>query len=214
MPVCIARSSAAVVHRVPPSSVKEFKEWQRGITATAEEFPGYEGTDLYPPNDPQSEEWITVIHFEDDDSLQNWIDSPERAEWVEKLGGAIGEFEMKRLTGGFSAWFSGARKTPKEATPGWKMALTVLFGLYPTVMLLSIFVSPFTNPWGFAFSMLIGNALSVSILQWIVMPALVRVLMPWLEANGRAKRALSIVGAVALVGLLVALSFAFRPLMG
>ena len=203
-----------MVHRVPPTAVKEFKEWQRGITATAEEFPGYEGTDLYPPNNPQSEEWITVIHFEDDDSLQKWIDSAERAQWIEKLGGAIGKFEMKRLAGGFSAWFSGAQKTAKEPTLGWKMALTVLFGLYPTVMLLSIFVSPFTNPLGFAISMLIGNALSVSILQWIVMPVLVRILTPWLEANGRTRRVLSLAGGIALVALLIALSFAFRPVMG
>jgi uncharacterized protein len=214
MAVCIARSSAAVVHRVPPASVEEFKAWQRGITAAAEHFAGYEGTDLYPPNDRSSEEWITVIHFENDESLQTWIDSSVRAEWVEELGGAIGEFELKRTTGGFSAWFAGARTASKQSIPGWKMALTVLLGLFPTVMLLSIFVSPYTNPWGFALSMLIGNALSVSILQWIVMPMLTRILSPWLAANEERRRLLSIGGAIGLALILVVLAILFRPVTG
>jgi antibiotic biosynthesis monooxygenase (ABM) superfamily enzyme len=50
------------------------------------------------------------------------------------------------------------------------MALTVLLGLYPTVMLLTLTVGRATRPFRLAAAVLIGNALSVSILQDAVTP--------------------------------------------
>ena len=85
MEVCIARASAAVVQHVPPEAEVEFKQWQRGVTAAVECFPGYQGTDLYPPAVGRGDEWVTVIHFEDEASLQDWLDSSERGE----MGGEI-----------------------------------------------------------------------------------------------------------------------------
>jgi antibiotic biosynthesis monooxygenase (ABM) superfamily enzyme len=212
--VCVARASAAIVQRVPPEAVNWFNEWQRGVTATAQAFPGYEGTDLFPPTDNRSDEWITVIHFDDDESLQRWLDSTERAEWVEKLRATVGNFELKMLHGGFSQWFAGLTDAADEGPPAWKMALTVLLALYPTVMLLAIFVAPYTSRLGLSVSMLICNALSVSLLQWVVVPTLRVWLGPWLTANSdKAKRA-SIVGLCCIVALLVALAVVFRLVTG
>ena len=80
--------------------------------------------------------------------------------------------------------------------------MTVFFGLYPTVMLLTIFVGPFTAWMGFSYSMLIGNALSVSILQWIVVPMLMVPLSRWLKAKP-GNWALSLGGLGLLTLLLV-----------
>ena len=33
---------------------------------SAEGFAGYRGTDIYPPNDSQHDEWVIVIHFDDE----------------------------------------------------------------------------------------------------------------------------------------------------
>ena len=173
MEVCVARASAAIVHQVPPAAVDWFLDWQRNIMAAAEQFPGYQGTDVYPPAGGQRNEWVAVIHFEDDESLERWLNSPVRAQWVDKLRAEVGEFELKKLPGGFSAWFA-RLNAPADEIPSWKMATTVFFGLYPTVMLLTIFVAPYTSWMGFSYSMLIGNALSVSILQWIVVPMLMK----------------------------------------
>ena len=212
---CIARASAAIVQRVPAEATDKFRAWQREVTAAAQKFPGYEGTDLYPP--ASGDEWVTVIHFESEAALQRWIASPERARWVEKLRATVGDFELRTLKGGFSLWFAGLRNdkgADGTMPPPWKMALTVLLGLYPTVMLLTLFVSPITSPLGFSISMLIGNALSVALLQWVVVPALMRVLRPWLEANAANVRRLSFAGVGGIALLLVGLAFAFRPFTG
>jgi antibiotic biosynthesis monooxygenase (ABM) superfamily enzyme len=203
-----------VVQRVPPALADWFMEWQRGISAAAEGSAGYRGTDVFPPADSQQNEWVVVIHFEDDKSLRQWLDSPIRAQWVDKLRAQVGEFELKALPGGFGPWFAALARGPEEAPPSWKMVLTVLLGLYPTVMLLQLFPGPYTQPLGLAVSMLIGNALSVAILQWGVTPAVSKLLAPWLKANTVKQRRLSIAGLFVIVFLLAGLASLFRLVAG
>jgi LPXTG-motif cell wall-anchored protein len=62
--------------------------------------------------------------------------------------------------------------------------------------------------------MLIGNALSVSILQWGVMPALTALLGRWLKTNASQNSILSIAGLCLLLLLLAALALVFRQVTG
>jgi antibiotic biosynthesis monooxygenase (ABM) superfamily enzyme len=212
--VRVSRASSVIVHRVPPDGTERFLEWQRGITATTAEFPGYQATDIYPPADGQPE-WVVIVHFDHPEALQRWLDSPSRAEWLAKLQGAEAGFQLKTLTSGFGAWFTGSLGQSKDALPpSWKMVLSVLLGLYPTVMLLTIFVGPHTKRLGLAADMLIGNALSVSLLQWAVMPVLQIVLGPWLRASGPQGKAVTIWGLVLVLFVLAGLMLFFRAVTG
>jgi antibiotic biosynthesis monooxygenase (ABM) superfamily enzyme len=210
-----AQASSVIVHRLPPERVERFLELQRGITQAAEDFRGYEATDVYPPTDRQDTNWVVVIHFDAPETLQRWLDSPVRAEWVEKLRSEMGDFRLKSLPTGFAAWFAGLVNESKGGLPpSWKMALTVLLALYPTVMLLTILLVPHLSPLGLALSMLISNALSVSTLQWVVMPVLEKLLGPWLRANQERQRAYSLGGLVVLLVLLGAMALLFRLING
>jgi antibiotic biosynthesis monooxygenase (ABM) superfamily enzyme len=212
--VCVSRASAVVVQRIPAAAADWFMEWQRGITAAAEGFAGYCATDVYPPADGQRDEWVVVIHFEDEKSLQQWLDSPVRAQWLQRLRAKVGDFELKTLPGGLGFWFAGQARSSDTVPPSWKMALTVLLGLYPTVMLLTIFVGPYTSPLGLAVSMLIGNALSVSILQWGVMPALTALLGRWLNANESRKKVVTLGGLGVVLLLLAGMTVLFCLITG
>lgn len=215
MEVRVCRASAVIVQRVPAAEASWFLEWQRGVTAAAEGFAGYRGTEVYPPADNQHGEWVVLIHFEEEKSLQGWLSSPVRAQWVEQLRKQVGDFALKPLPGGFGPWFAGLVRGPDGSPPpGWKMVLTVLLGLYPTVMLLSLFPGPQVSPLGLAFAMLIGNALSVSSLQWVVMPVLTRLLGPWLKANSTEQRGFSLAGLFLILALLAGLGFLFRLVTG
>jgi antibiotic biosynthesis monooxygenase (ABM) superfamily enzyme len=210
------RTSAVIVQRVPPAAVERFLEWQRGVTAGAEGFAGYRATDIYPPAEGQQEEWVVVIQFDDNESLQRWLNAPMRQEWLARLPREVGaDYRLKTLPGGFGPWFARLAREPDGAPPAaWKMALTVLLGLYPTVMLLTLFPGPFLTPLGLAVSMLVGNALSVSILQWAVMPVLSALLAPWLKARTEGKRAFSLGGACLILLVLAGLAGLFRRVTG
>jgi uncharacterized protein len=210
-----ARVSTVVVHRVPADRVPRFLECQRELTQAAEGFPGYQGTELYPPADDRHQEWVAVIHFNDQASLGRWIDSPVRAEWIKKLRDEIGDFRLKTLPFGFGAWFAGLETGPEgEPPPSWKIAMTVLLGLYPTVMLIALLLGRYLNPLGMAVSMLVGNTLSVAMTQWVVIPPLMNALGPWLRANAPDKKALSFGGLVLLWLLLGGLAALFRVVTG
>jgi uncharacterized protein len=210
-----ARASSVIVHRVPPDRAEQFLELQRGITEAAKAFPGYQATDVYPPTERQQSEWVVVIHFDGPETLQRWLDSPVRAEWIGKLRKEMGDFRLMTLPTGFGAWFASQVNGSEGALPPpWKIALSVLLALYPTVMVLAICVGPYLNPLGLAVSMLISNALSVSVLQWAVTPALNPLLRPWLRANGQKQKAVSLGGLVAILLLLGVMAILFRLVAG
>jgi uncharacterized protein len=210
-----ARVSSVIVQRVPVDRVEQFLEWQRGVARAVQDFAGYQATDIYPPPDPKELEWVAVIHFDNRENLQRWLDSPARAEWTERLLREIGDFQLKTLPVGFGSWFAGQVMTADAPPPpSWKMALTVLLGLYPTVMLIAILVGPYIYPLGLAWSMLISNALSVCICQWAVMPALTAFIAPWLNANTSAKRAFSIGGLFLILLVLGGLALLFHQVKG
>ena len=137
------------------------------------------------------------------------LDSPVRAEWIAKLPADIRDYDLMTLASGFGPWFVGLKQS--ELPPHWKMALAVLLGLYPVVMLLAVFLGPYTNQWfGMAVAMLIGNAASVGILEWFAMPAIARLLGPWLRAKGEKGNAISILGGLLILGALAVLAVLFR----
>jgi uncharacterized protein len=175
-----ARVSSIIIHHVPSECTDAFLDWQRGISQAAETFPGYRGTDLYPPAAGGLQDWVVILQFDSSPNLKGWIDSPVRADWSAKLPAGLRDFQVKTLPSGFGPWFAKQFEDAEGQPASWKVALTVLLGLYPTVMLLSILIGPFLNHLGMAASMLVGNALSVSVLQWGVMPLLQPLLRPWL----------------------------------
>lgn len=210
MPVRISRASSVIVHPVPPDAVDRFLALQEDLTKAIEPFPGYQGTDLFPPVDPSTIEWVVLIHFADSATLQVWLDSPVRATWVAKIMAEVGAFRLESLPKGFGSWFAGHSANASDLPPGWKMVLVVLLGLYPTVVVLTETVGQVTGPLGFALAMLIGNAMSVSLLQYVVMPVLTRVFGPWLHANALNQRAKSLAGLGIVVLILATLTALFH----
>ena len=185
-----SRSSAVVVQRVSPADVEAFLEWQREVDRAAEGFAGYNRTEIFPPAAGRGDEWVVLIHFHDEESLTRWLNSPERARRVEELRAKIGNFDLQTLKDGFGRMVRPARSgSDRVGGPGRvEDGPTVLLALFPTVMILTIFIGPLTSPLGLAASMLIGNALSISILQWVVMPRLTKGLDPWLRGGPSAWR--------------------------
>jgi antibiotic biosynthesis monooxygenase (ABM) superfamily enzyme len=209
-----SRASSVITQVIPPGATDAFLEWQRGISTAAAEAPGYQTTEIYPPS-AAGEPWVVILHFNDQKTLKDWLDSPKRAEWVAKIPYEIRNFRLQTLPSGFGAWFAGALGGPPvPLPPTWKMALTILLTLYPTVMLLAIFVGPYINPLGLAVSMLISNILSIALLQWLVQPALDPVLGSWLRANEPRQRGFSLGGLAVLLLLLGGMALVFHLVVG
>ncbi len=196
------RTTAVVVQTVPTERSDEFIEWQRCITRDASQYPGYKYTEIYRPATGGDGEWVTVVHFESNQLLEAWIQSSDRQKWVDEFKKRFGDFTLKRM-GGFDAWFSGPGRNTDQKVPGWKMMLTVVAALYPTVMLLNYFLTPFLKSLPFPGQMLIGNIASVSFLQWVGMPLMTGCLSFWLRPPGTTGPGVNLAG---LAGILAGIA--------
>jgi antibiotic biosynthesis monooxygenase (ABM) superfamily enzyme len=208
-----ARASSVIVQRVDAADVPVFMEWQQGISTAAAEFPGYQTTEIYPPLDPKKE-WVVILHFDDRRTLQNWLDSPKRDEWItQKLPRQVRDFRLTMLPSGFGPWFAGLTEDG-QPLPHYKMILTVLFGLYPTVMVLSVFRARLIELFGISIMMLISSAASVVFLEFVGTPATRYLLIPWLRASGAEGRRISLIGSILIVAALGGMTALFRLITG
>ncbi|MFO0879489.1 MAG: hypothetical protein U0840_19245 [Gemmataceae bacterium] len=211
--VCCPQSTSVIVHQVAPGASETFLEWQRGITAAAARFTGYQTTEIYPPTADRLHEWVIVVHFDDPGNLQAWLNSPQRAEWTSKLPREIQRFRLKTLPSGFAAWFAG-RTDDHEPLPHWKVFLSVLLGLYPTVMVLTLYLAPFTQRFGLAAAILISNVVCCAFLEWLGGPVIQLLLGPWLRARGKEDRARNLMGTALIVAALASMAVLFHLVAG
>jgi antibiotic biosynthesis monooxygenase (ABM) superfamily enzyme len=197
--------TAVVTHQVEPGREDEFVAWNQRLTDAEATFPGFQGSEIYPPVPGVQDEWTIVFRFDTDEHLSAWLDSPERKRLLDE-GREFERFELRRIAGPFGSWFSLAGGPAGPAQ--WKTALSVLVGLYPTVVFLTITIAEIWDGPLWA-TLLLGNALSTILLTWVVMPVVTRGLHWWLAPEGRADARLDTTGTVVSIAFLTFAAFLF-----
>lgn len=187
-------------HAVTAGRVDEFIGAQCDLTAASRRFPGYEGTVVLPP--AGSGEWTSLIRFRTERLLAAWLKSTERQDALSPLRSTLDQdFSTFTQTTPFGTTVR-VEDGRTKLTPGWKSAMLVLLVLYPTVMLLSRFFGPIlegmgAGPW---LTIWLSQVLSISLLQWVLMPFAVRRMRRWLDPVDGADLGVTLRG----VGIVVA----------
>jgi antibiotic biosynthesis monooxygenase (ABM) superfamily enzyme len=184
-------------HHLRPGEEVEFQRRMRELMTVESRFPGYRGAELIAPVPGVQENWITLIRFDNDAHMRAWLDSAQRQELLARLQPTVEHFDVQEIGGSFGAWFASS-KEGEGVPPNWKQAMAVLLMLYPTVMVISLFLSPrlrLSMPAG----MFVGNVVSVAALTWLLMPLANRMLTRWLAPDASARTTL--LGTVSLLAL-------------
>jgi len=181
-----AEPPAAMVftHRVAREKVEDYLAWRRKAIAAQAHYPGYLATEFYEPHDKR-DEWVDIVRYDSPAHLISWMQSKERLALLKEIDPIVESMHAHRVTG-LEGWFAVNRGPDAAASgpPPWKQMLTVLFALYPTVMVLG-FLNPLMQNLLLPVRMLISNVLSCSILTWLLMPRVSRLLDFWLNPHGR-----------------------------
>ncbi|MCW7987126.1 antibiotic biosynthesis monooxygenase [Streptomyces platensis subsp. clarensis] len=177
--------TVVVTHRVHPDHVDAFLAWQRHMTEQESTFEGFRGTELFRPVEGLQDEWTTLYRFDSAEHLDAWLTSAERKEVLAE-GEKFHDFRMRTIDNSFGSWFA-FEENGKEAPPPseTKTSVAVWVGLYPTVVLLTLALSPLHLPlW---LGLLIGNLLSSFIMSFLTMPFYVNPLLRrWLRPGPEA----------------------------
>lgn len=174
-----------ITRRVAPASVAAFEAGMQGMLAAAEGFAGHLGGQVVRPQEGDGGDpllYHVVFAFDDERHLAAWQDSPERAHWLEQvLPHTVGEQQLHRVSG-LDYWFAAPGATTRAAPPRWKVAVVTWLGIFPTVLLLFLTVTPLIADWPLVPRVVVITVLVVVLMTWVVAPRLTRWLDGWLHA--------------------------------
>ncbi|MER6840709.1 antibiotic biosynthesis monooxygenase [Streptomyces platensis] len=195
--------TVVVTHRVHPDHVDAFLAWQHRMDEEESTFEGFRGTELFRPIEGLQDEWTTLYRFDSAEHLDAWLTSGKRQEVLAE-GQKFHDFRMRTIDNSFGSWFA-FEENGREAPPPseTKTSVAVWVGLYPTVVLLTLALSPLKlSLW---LNLLIGNLLSSFIMSFVTMPFYVNPLLKrWLRPRPEAPRArTNLVGLGLVTGVMV-----------
>jgi uncharacterized protein len=92
--------TAVASRQVKPGREREFEEWVSGILAAANKFPGYLGSEVLRPSNPEDNEYKIIFRFDHASNLHAWENSEERQHWLRQSRPLLQEEEkVYALTG-------------------------------------------------------------------------------------------------------------------
>ncbi|GGW12285.1 hypothetical protein GCM10018980_03660 [Streptomyces capoamus] len=173
--------TVVVTHRVAPHHVDDFLDWQHHMVEEESKFEGFRGTELFRPVEGLQEEWTTLYRYDTAEHLDAWLTSPERREILAE-GEKFSDFRLRTIDNSFGSWFAfgGDGKDTPPPPSETRTSLAIWVGLYPTVVLLTLALSPLhLRLW---IGLLVGNLLSSFIMSFLTMPYYVNPLLGrWLR---------------------------------
>lgn len=177
--------SAVIEQWVKPEHVDAYRDWSRKINTACARSPGFVDLEVFEPVPGVSESFVIVVRFQTAAESEAWHHSAECQALLEEAAPLLHQKVVFHAPSSvYGSWFSGSTEagSVREPSQRWKDALVVLFVLYPTVMLLSLFVTgPLLQGWSMATAMYVGNMMSVALMTWLLMPVVTGKLSFWLN---------------------------------
>jgi antibiotic biosynthesis monooxygenase (ABM) superfamily enzyme len=172
-----------IITKVPIEKVESYRGWIAKIHRLEMQFPGFRGVYVQPPEKGREGNWITLLQFDTPEQLDSWLTSEKRQNLLNESYAFSGPIESHRVISPYSAWFA---SIAKEGEPPalWKQTMLVLLVLYPIVMMEMKYLNPWTSSWHISLAMFLGNAISVSLISWPMMPLAIKALGWWLQPSG------------------------------
>lgn len=172
--------TAVITHLIKPGREEGYEEWMRGIIPVAKTFKGHLGVNILRPQKGLHSEYIIVLHFDNQENLQAWLDSDVRREWIERSKPLIQELENVQILSGLETWFELPRRPLKTPPKRYKMALLTWLAVFFTLSIVRAIISPLLVPVPELLGQFITVGIVVLLLTYIVMPQLTRLFYKWL----------------------------------
>jgi hypothetical protein len=175
----------AITRRVRPGCEAEFQQALREFFQTSFAHGGVLGaTMIVPPPGSDSREFGILRTFADEKERDAFYASPIFKAWEVKCQPLTEKDSWTaRPLHGLEAWF----RSPHNPPPKWKMAVATFLGVFPLAMILNLTLGPVIREWHFVPRNAVFNAFVVTLLAWVVMPVVTRLLHGWLQPQSQTK---------------------------
>jgi uncharacterized protein len=178
--------TTTVTRRVKPGHEAAYEQFLAGVSGAARTFPGYLGVEVFrPAPGGHGGEYRTVYRFDSAVHLRAWLDSPQRAAWLQRAEPYVaGPIQTQVLTG-LEGWFTLPNPARCPTTPALQDGPGHLGDDLPA-----------DHPGGgrhrAAFGapaavvrLAVTTGVTVPLMTWVVMPRVTRLLHRWLYPDRR-----------------------------
>ena len=168
----------AITRRVRPGCEAEFQQALHEFLQTSFAHGGVQGASmLVPPPDSNAREYGILRTFANETERDAFYDSPMFKTWEARARTLTEGEPVYRQLHGLEAWF----RSPHNPPPRWKMAVATFLGVFPVAMVLNLALGPVIRSWPFVPRNAVFNLCVVTLLTWVVMPLVTRLLRGWLR---------------------------------
>lgn len=172
-----------VTRRAKQDKIEQFEKWMDGIIHEAMKFEGHMGVNIIRPSNPSNPEYTIVFRFNTIENLSKWERSEIRKKWIdESKYVAEGDAKVEKQTG-LEFWFTPLRTNePVMAMPPrYKMAIVTGGVVFVLISTLLPQIRQLTVTLPTVLSTLVGVAIMVLLMTYIIMPIVTKLLRPWLS---------------------------------
>ncbi|MFF5807864.1 antibiotic biosynthesis monooxygenase [Streptomyces sp. NPDC012746] len=141
-------------------------------------FPDHLGYGLFRPA-TQGGPWFLVHRFRNEAAFQRWQDSAERAQWFSNCLGHHHTEIARRELHGMETWFA-KPGTTRPAPPRWKMAVSSGLAIFPISLAGNAVLGPYLVDLHFVLRTAAFAVVFSTLMTYLAMPAVSRLLRPWL----------------------------------
>jgi antibiotic biosynthesis monooxygenase (ABM) superfamily enzyme len=172
--------TTTVTRRIKAGHEAAYEGFLAGITSAARAFPGYLGVEVFRPTPGGDDEYRTIYRFDSLAHLQAWLDSPERASWLERAEPHVAGPMRTQVLTGLESWFTLPSQPGAPPPPPYKMALVTWATIFPLITLVVVATAPLLGPLPLVARLAVTTAVTVPLMTWVVMPRMTRLLHRWL----------------------------------
>jgi uncharacterized protein len=177
--------TTTVTRRVKPGHEPFYEQFLEGIISAASRFPGQLGVEVFRPPRATAGEYRIVYRFDTAEHLRAWLDSDERAAWLERAEPhVIGPMRTRFVTG-LESWFTLPDQPGIAPPPPYKMALVTWITIFPLITAIVAITGPLLEELHLVLRLGITTAVTVPLMTWFVMPRVTRLLRRWLYPEHR-----------------------------
>lgn len=178
-------ATEVIITETHPDQRNFYGQWLARIHQAEAKIQGFRGMYVQSPVGEQGKYWVTFLQFDSTENLERWLASSERKEILKELDPLIKAFESHRVISPYAGWFGSIAKNEVPAV--WKQTMLVLLVLFPIVMLELKFLNPRLQNLNLSLATFIGNAISVALISWPMLPMVIFFFTWWLRPQNTAK---------------------------
>jgi len=171
-------ATEVISHRIRPGRQKDFDDWLQRTLKLKDQSPGYLGTTVISPSGEESRLRYAVSRCRDRTALDSWRKSPDRARLFEEVNAYAIPY-LDNATG-LETYFRPPGRASFVPPPRWKVTLITLGASFLISLIAHLVLDPYLLPGGLLLSTFLFTAILVSVLAYLALPVLTRVLQGWL----------------------------------